>query len=282
MSSKKANFMAAALAIALFLPVMVHAKDVKFNELVARVIALEQQVADLEAKLATVSVNPDGDLVIEGANLLIQSGNGATDAAVNGKGNLIIGYDEDLLGIPNDRTGSHNLIIGPEHSYSSFGGFVAGRQNTISGKHASVAGGDGNAALADYSAILGGLNNTTENVSPPKGVPVGRAATISGGDNNTATGDAASVSGGSNNVASANGASVSGGKGNIASADIASVSGGRNNVASGQDASVSGGWQNTASGEGASISGGRGCTEARDHGWGVSDPTTTPGCATTN
>lgn len=282
MSSGKGNFVASALAIALSLPAMVQAKDVKFEELVATVVALEQQVADLEAKLAAVSVNADGDLVISGTNLIIQSGNGATDAAVNGKGNLIIGYNEDLLGA-NSRTGSHNLIVGPEHSYTSFGGFVAGLGNTISGKHASVTGGDGNAALSDHSAILGGAGNTTANVSPPKGFPVGLGATISGGSVNIATGDFASISGGSNNEASANGASISGGKGNIASSDIASISGGRGNTASGQDANVSGGTNNTASGDGASVSGGHGCTEARDQGWSVGDTDVfTTGCTTSN
>ena len=69
MSSGKGNFVASALAIALSLPAMVQAKDVKFGELVARVVALEQQVADLEAKLAAVSVNADGDLVTGAASL---------------------------------------------------------------------------------------------------------------------------------------------------------------------------------------------------------------------
>jgi hypothetical protein len=250
--------------------------------LAAMIDDLKAQVATLEAKLAAVSVNADGDLVISGANLFIQSGNGATDAAVNGKGNLIIGYNEDPLGLL-VRTGSHNVIVGPAHSYTSFGGFVAGLGNTISGEHASVTGGDGNAALSDHSAILGGSGNTTANVSPPKETPVGLAATISGGSDNIATGDFASVSGGSNNTASANGTSVSGGKGNIASNDLASISGGRSNTASGQDASVSGGGNNTASGDGASISGGHGCTEARDQGWSVGDTDIlTTGCTTSN
>ena len=282
MRSGKVYFVASALAIVISLPAIVQAKDVKFEELVARVVALEQQVADLEAKLAAVSVNAGGDLVISETNLIIQSGNGATDAAVNGKGNLIIGYNEDLMWA-SSRTGSHNLIIGPEHSYTSFGGFVAGLGNTISGKHASVTGGDGNAALSDHSAILGGAGNTTANVSPPKGFPVGLGATISGGDFNIATGDFASISGGSNNEASANGASISGGKGNIASSDLASISGGRGNTASGQDANVSGGTNNTASGEGASVTGGHGCTEARDQGWSVGDTDViTTGCTTSN
>ena len=46
------------------------------------------------------------------------------DTRTNGLGNLIVGYNE--LGTPGEdnRTGSHNLVVGHGNSYSSFGGWV--------------------------------------------------------------------------------------------------------------------------------------------------------------
>ena len=86
--------------------------------------ALEARIAALEAKLSGLTRVND-DYIITGANLYIQSGSGSTNGTVNGKGNLIIGYNE-LRGYDNNRTGSHNLIVGREHNYSSYGGIVVG------------------------------------------------------------------------------------------------------------------------------------------------------------
>ena len=49
----------------------------------------------------------------------------------NGKGNLIIGYNEPERfyppGVPDiGRTGSHNLVVGPGHGYTSGAGIVVG------------------------------------------------------------------------------------------------------------------------------------------------------------
>ncbi len=46
----------------------------------------------------------------------------------NGVGNLIVGYQE-LRGARDDRTGSHNIVAGAGHNYSSFGGLVVGEEN---------------------------------------------------------------------------------------------------------------------------------------------------------
>ena len=45
---------------------------------------------------------------VHDANLQIVSGSGSTAGAVNGQGNLVIGYDES----PGTHTGSHNLMLG--------------------------------------------------------------------------------------------------------------------------------------------------------------------------
>ena len=127
------------------------------------------------------------EVFFTGCNVNVQSGSGATDGNVNGLGNLIVGYNANTGG--HTRTGSHNLIVGDEHDYSSFGGLVAGFENTIAAPWASVSGGNHNTASGNL------------------------AASVSGGAGNTASGDWASVSGGAGNTASGNYASVSGGQG---------------------------------------------------------------------
>lgn len=161
------------------------------------------------------------ELFITGANLHIVNGLGATngnpafpsaiDPAVtmtNGLGNLIIGYNELRGNVSDERPGSHNLVVGRQNSFSSFGGLVAGRLNS---------------ALGPYS-------------------------TVSGGQQNTAGGPSSSVSGGAGNLATGLAASVSGGVSNTASAQQSSVSGGQQNTASGVNSSVSGGLTRSAPG----------------------------------
>lgn len=102
-------------------------------DVTAQIAALQKQVAgltgrvvSLEAKLAHVSV-AGNDITISGANLYVNSGSGATDGPVNGLGNVIIGYNEPR-GAGDDRSGSHNLVVGSQDNYASYGGVVAGSQ----------------------------------------------------------------------------------------------------------------------------------------------------------
>jgi hypothetical protein len=194
-------------------------------------------------------------LQLSGINLQIVSGAGATNAPVNGTGNLIVGYNANTG--EHARTGSHNLIVGDEHDYGLYGGLVTGLQNTIAAPWTTVIGGNANTANGFGATVTGGVDNTAS----------GFNASVSGGQHNTASGQYSSVSGGWCNVAGAGPApsctvntlsamSVSGGFRNVASNAVASVSGGAINTASGIDASVSGGENNTASASGASVSGG--------------------------
>ncbi|MGI4790649.1 MAG: hypothetical protein ACRYFS_17580 [Janthinobacterium lividum] len=188
------------------------------------------------------------DLTITGVNVHIVNGQKSTQTA-NGLGNLIIGYNatgNDQVSAGDIRTGSHNLILGDQNNYSSFGGLIAGFNNTISGPFASVSGGQNNTASGYLASVSGGYGNTASN----------HYASVSGGRSNTASGAYASVSGGQNNTASNFYASVSGGYGNTASSQFASVSGGENNTANGYASSVSGGDYNIASSEGSAVSGG--------------------------
>jgi hypothetical protein len=182
---------------------------------------------------------------ISGANLQILNGAGST-ASVNGAGNLIIGYDENPGS--HAQTGSHDLILGDEQTFTSFAGLVAGRFNTISGEYSSVSGGAGNAASAIYASVSGGATNTASGV----------AASVTAGEENTASGKKASVSGGKQNNASNLYASVSGGLSNLAGVNLgATIGGGFSNEATGEDSSISGGDENKATGIFSSINGGR-------------------------
>ena len=98
---------------------------VQVNDLLARVDALAKQVGTLSAQLATVrtTLQPfrrvGTDVFIEGANLHVRNGSGRTESN-NGLGNLFVGYNErpEL----NAQTGSHNLVIGREHTFTSHEG----------------------------------------------------------------------------------------------------------------------------------------------------------------
>jgi|KBSSwiStaDraftv2_1062776.scaffolds.fasta_scaffold842272_1 hypothetical protein len=124
---------------------------------------LQLQNQDLQAKLGCMSKTGD-EVFFTGCNVHIVSGSGATEEAVNGLGNLIIGYNEDAPAVlsfapPSIRGGSHNLVIGPGHSYPSYGGLVAGRVNSVTGPNATVSGGVSNTASGHWSSVSGGEQN---------------------------------------------------------------------------------------------------------------------------
>ena len=184
------------------------------------------------------------------------------DTQTNGVGNLIVGYNElGNVWFGDDRTGSHNLVVGHGNSYTSFGGRVGPLNNAVSGPFASVVGGQINTASGPLSSVSGGFNNKA----------TGFSSSVSGGRNNTASGQRSSVSGGYFNTASGLDSSVSGGGLNRASWVRSSVSGGRGNLASGIDSSVSGGAFGTASGYKSSVSGGSNRTAPGDRNWVAGD-----------
>lgn len=230
---------------------------------------MAERMATLEDKLAAMAFDAAAnEVVITGANLRIVNGLGDT-RTINGLGNLIVGYneprgpeDQNQFG-PDNRIGSHNVVVGKGQNFSSFGGLVVSELNEISGAFASVSGGFGNKASGSHSSVSGGRENTASGsfcstVSGGAGNTASEFnSSVSGGANNTASGVASAVCGGVLNTASARSSSVSGGIGNTASGEVSSVSGGRENMASGfESSSVSGGYRNTASGFAASVSGG--------------------------
>lgn len=150
------------------------------SALAAQVIALQNTVSALQGQVASLQkqldaansalalapfVQVDRDpqdgvagphITFKGANIHIVSGSGTTDdhGASTGLGNLIIGYDEPPPALGStDRGGSHNLVIGRYHrfTYDVFGGFIAGKANTVSAPEASVLGGESNTAAVTQS-----------------------------------------------------------------------------------------------------------------------------------
>ena len=196
-------------------------------------------VQTLQTKMTCIDGKSDADdLIFSGCNVHVVNGQGGT-ATMNGKGNLIVGYDEisDPLGsFPDrnpdtDRAGSHNFVVGPGHAYKSYGGIAGGATNEISGMYSSVCGGSRNKATGDYSSISGGAIN----------VASGMESSVSGGSVNKASGERSSVSGGFNNAAEESKSSISGGSQNTAKGISSSISGGIGNLANGELSSISGG-----------------------------------------
>jgi hypothetical protein len=178
-------------------------------------------------------------IIVTGANIHLRSGSGQT-VDNTGLGNLVIGYDEDAgslilsnSDIDKARTGSHNLVVGELHRFTTSGGSVAGKENLISGQNATVTGGHQNTASGEFSSVSGGNQN----------IASGFFSSVAGGGVNRATADASSVTGGVSNDADGDGSSVSGGEDNVARNKGASVSGGFENQANGIDSSVGGGKQ---------------------------------------
>ena len=133
------------------------------------------------------------NLIFEGVNVHIRNKRSST-TMVDGLGNLIIGYNEigDEAGLfypPPVRNGSHNLIVGSGHSYTSAGGFVAGYRNTIGSSFSTVTGGFLNVANGEHSSVSGGLLN----------VAGGEFSAVCGGMQNDTGSFASSISGGSYN-----------------------------------------------------------------------------------
>jgi len=234
-------------------------------------------------KFVASGVGGKPTIQVTGANLQIVNGLGSTET-LNGAGNLIIGYDEK----PGTQTGSHNLMLGTEQSYSNYGAILGGLDNTASGPNSFVVGAT-NTASAEGSSVSGGYKNTANRYSASVSGGSGNLAgvreeegccsafnvvaypSVSGGTDNTAEGSGASVSGGRHNRATDAGpnrefedASVSGGINNSAEGPGAWVSGGEGNTAGTESAegynpgpsSVSGGRDNAAFGTWASVSGG--------------------------
>jgi hypothetical protein len=224
------------------------------SRLSAQVATLHGKVTALEQKLSKVSYQADGlngwpTLKISGANLQIVNGRPDT-TRVNGLGNLIVGYDADAG--PSD--GSHNIIVGDKQTFTSYGGIMAGSQNTLSAPR-SVVFGFGNTAGGEWSSVTAGNFNTAAGV----------ASSITGGAYSTATGVASSITGGTRNAVGAEWGTVSGGIENAVAGKYAAVGGGQDNRAKGEKSWIGGGEKNHAIGDWSAILGGQNITLDNAH-----------------
>src|SRR3984957_2503878 len=112
-------------------------------------------------------------VVLSTVNLQIISGSGSTAGTVNGEGNLVIGYGENAGNRP--QTGSHNLIVGSENGWTSFGGIIGGQSNQVTGKYATVFGAN-NVASGAWTFLAGEHNRAS-----------GLDSSVLGGNGNSAT-----------------------------------------------------------------------------------------------
>ena len=103
-------------------------------------------------------------------NVQVVSGSGSTAGAINGEGNLIVGYAENAA--KRAQSGSNDLIVGANNSWSGYGQIVGGSYNQASG---------------DYTAAFG-LDNVAKG-----------GESLTGGEHNTANGSTSAVTGGTGN-----------------------------------------------------------------------------------
>lgn len=221
------------------------------NTLQGQVSSLKTQVSALQATLAGVS-RTGATLRFSGMNIDLNNGSGTTTTA-NGLGNLFIGYNEN----PGSQTGSHNLIVGDNQTFTAYGGIIGGEGNTLtgpysvafgaankasnfgssvsggagniaSGTESSVSGGLDNAATDSWGAILGGCSNLTGTGTDPNAlancgsqVRPPEVNAVSGGANNTANGGVDSILGGGNNKTGALDSAILGGNTNSVSTNCA-------------------------------------------------------------
>ena len=130
------------------------------------------------------------NIVFQGCNVHVRSS--SAEADTSGLGNLIVGWDEDLVSPPTGyRSGSNNLVCGDYNSFYRFGCFLAGEYNIASNILASAYGGLHNTAGGVMSVVAGHYDQAN-----------GVYSSISGGENNKASGWASSISGGGGNSAS--------------------------------------------------------------------------------
>lgn len=192
-------------------------------------------------------------ITFTGVNVQVVSGSGSTSGAVNGEGNVIVGYAEDTSG--HAQTGSNDLIVGSENGWTGYGELIGGFESQASGKYATAVG-EASTASGSYS-VAAGLADTAS----------GSAASALGGEHNRASGLAAAVSGGEYNLASDPFSVMSGGCDGVAGTATAltgacgttgyeSISGGVLNRAQGLFSSVSAGQQNQANGYSTAVGGG--------------------------
>ncbi len=236
-------------------------------DLVSQVRNLVDTVKDLKAsnealkaRLKCVSTLSGGnDFIFEGCNVHVRNGLGTT-GSTNKYGNLIIGYNKNEVSL---RTGSHNVIVGDLHEYTSTGGIVSGTENALRGPNSTILSSIQSVSNASSGTIISADRGITDAIGTIIGgkqnylSPTGGFGAVIGGRENHATGGNAVAVGGVFNTASGGNSLACGGAENEAFGSGTTACGGSSNISNGLNAAVNGGSHNTANGRASSVSGGR-------------------------
>ena len=208
-------------------------------------------------KIERTTINGHDSIVFRGINVHIRNQSGSTTSQ-NGVGNLIVGYDEGS----DTKDGSHNLVIGPQHTYDTVAGLIAGDDNAVTGQGATVTGGQANSASGNYASVSGGdRGETTGTNAVVAGGEIndadGQASFSAGGDAIKALGTRAASVGGLSSGASGPDSFVGGGDNISAIASRSAAVGGQGNQAASSKSLAAGGRDNTVGDNNTSVFGGQ-------------------------
>jgi hypothetical protein len=202
--------------------------------------AAQSRAATVATDLAAVQANSvlalDGILAYDAAaqtarfsGVDVQVINGQGPNTINGRGNLIVGYNQPRTGAAicskgdydsptgvactanggifaqSHKSGSHNLVVGEGHAYSDYGGVLFGQNNAVTHVGGAALGGDSNVVRGPLSSVTGGMANEAG----------GRGAVVSAGAGNRASGSYSAIGGGAGNSADAGYSVVSGGRNRV-------------------------------------------------------------------
>lgn len=125
---------------------------------------LTRRVDSLYMRLACVNPRSNGDdFIFQGCNVHVRNGGLAT-GVTNGRGNLVVGYNAAFGDDSSQRTGSHNVIVGDYHRWTSYSSIAAGHGHTIGGLCAAAVGGTferrGAAALESRIRLVIGVSSS--------------------------------------------------------------------------------------------------------------------------
>jgi hypothetical protein len=212
------------------------------TEMQNTILALQSQVETLEGTVAAMesqlvpglasylTVDEANDAVVfSGADVHVNNGQEST-YDTNGRGNLIIGFNEPSPNVTLERSGSHNLVMGATNDYTGAGSIVTGQSNKMYATEGIVTGVN-NVVTGIRSAVIGGNNNTAG----------GEMTVVIGGQQNLTSGNSVAIVGGLQNEAAGFAGAVVGGKSNEASGLHVVLAGGNDNLAEGQNSTVLGG-----------------------------------------
>jgi len=90
-------------------------------------------------------------VTFSGVNVQVVSGSGSTSAAVNGEGNLVVGYAENSYN--HQQSGSNDLVVGSANGWSGYGEIVGGTATRCSPRNRLAV--TGHAARARANASPG-------------------------------------------------------------------------------------------------------------------------------